>query len=236
MSTVTTAAKAPDAPPAAGPAPSDGGAPPLSVRLREETRAAHERAEGSSFVGALMGGRLGVAAYADLAAQHHTVYTALEEVEETVRGLPGGGSVVFEELRRTAAIERDLAHLVGPDWRARVRVLPAAARYAAHLRDVAAGWVGGYAAHAYTRYLGDLSGGLAVKAILQRTYGIPDEGVQFYTFPGIPKPKPFKDLYRERLDALPLDAVEADRVVAEAGVAFELNTALFADLASVHLP
>lgn len=207
---------------------------PLSVHLRTATRTQHEQAEGTSFIARLMAGELTVAAYADLAAQHHTIYTALEEAELFVRADPAGRTVVFDELPRVAALEADLAVLVGPRWRDEIRVLPATLRYAERLRTVAGTWVGGYVAHSYTRYLGDLSGGLAVKAILQRSYGVADDAVNFYTFPAIPKPKLFKDEYRARLDALPFDAAERDRVAEEARVAFDLNTALFAELGAIH--
>ncbi|MBI9113482.1 biliverdin-producing heme oxygenase [Sanguibacter suaedae] len=209
---------------------------PLSVHLRTATRTQHEEAEGTSFIGSLMAGDLDVAAYADLAAQHHAIYSALEAAEPFLRADRHGARLVFGELPRVRALEADLTTLVGPSWRDEVRTLPATERYAARLRDVAGTWVGGYAAHAYTRYLGDLSGGLAVKAILQRTYRVPDEAVNFYTFPGIAKPKLFKDEYRRRLDALPLDTDERERVADEARTAFRLNTDLFRELAEVHLP
>ncbi|MEP7762318.1 biliverdin-producing heme oxygenase [Sanguibacter sp. 25GB23B1] len=207
---------------------------PLSVHLRTATRTQHEQAEGTSFIGRLMAGELDVAAYADLATQHHTIYTALEEAELFVRADPAGATIVFDELPRVAALEADLTVLVGPGWRDEVRVLPATLRYAERLRSVAGTGVGGYVAHAYTRYLGDLSGGLAVKAILQRSYGVADDAVNFYTFPAIPKPKLFKDEYRARLDALPFDAAERDRVAEEARVAFDLNTAVFGELGAIH--
>ncbi len=207
---------------------------PLSALLRSATRRAHETAESTGFVTRLMAGELSVAAYADLAAQHRVVYAALESADDALRRDPVGSRLVVDGLARSAAIERDLEALVGPGWRDEVRVLPAAERYAERLREVVGTWVGGYAAHAYTRYLGDLSGGLAIKAILQRSYGVPDEAVQFYTFPAIPRPKLFKDEYRARLDALPFDADERERVADEACVAFELNTALFTELAAVH--
>lgn len=210
--------------------------PALSEHLRSATRAQHERAEGTSFVGSLMQGELDVSAYADLAAQHHAIYTALEGAEPFVRADPDGAAVVFEELQRVPALEADLAVLVGPGWRGEVRLLPATLTYVERLETVASTWVGGYIAHAYTRYLGDLSGGLIIRSILQRSYGLPDEAVNFYTFPGIAKPKVFKDAYRALLDALPFDADERERIAAEARVAFDLNTALFTDLAAVHLP
>jgi heme oxygenase len=205
----------------------------LSLRLREGTRPEHEQAEASGFVEQLLAGKLDVAAYADLAAQQLAVYRALEAESAAVRADARGASLVFDELTRTPSIERDLAFLVGPDWAERIVIRPATLAYVAHLQGVGAD-LARYAAHAYTRYLGDLSGGQIIKRMLERHYGLGPDGLAFYTFDEIPKSKPFKDLYRERLDGLGLDEAEVARAVDEAKLAFRLNAAVFADLGAVH--
>ena len=204
---------------------------PLSLALREGTRREHETAERSGFVELLMSGSLDRAAYADLAAQQLFVYTALERVGA---GLADDGGLVFAELERVPAIEQDLAYLVGPDWRAQVRALPTTRTYVGRLEETADA-LPLYAAHAYTRYLGDLSGGQIIKRMLQRHYGFTTEGVAFYDFPEIHKLKPFKDVYRERLDALAL--VDEARAVIdeEARYAFRLNAAVFGELGAIHV-
>lgn len=211
----------------------DAPAVPLSTLLREGTRAEHQAAEGSRFVEELLGGHLTVRAYADLALQLHAVYAALEEVGDAVAATPQGAGVVFDELRRVPALEADLAHLLGPGWRDGADVLPATAAYVACVRAVGTE-AGTYVAHSYTRYLGDLSGGQVIGRMVQRHYGIADEGVGFYAFPAVPRPKPFKDLYRSRVDALPLSDDEREAVVAEARAAFRHNRALFAELGERH--
>ena len=40
--------------------------------------------------------------------------------------------------------------------------------------------------------------------MLERAYGYTTDGLQFYIFDEIPKPKVFKDTYRAKLDAAPL--------------------------------
>lgn len=204
---------------------------PLSVALREGTRAEHETAERSGFVELLLSGRLDRAAYADLAAQQLVVYTALETAGSR---LEDDGDLVFAELTRVPAIEQDLAHLYGTDWRTEIRVLPATLAYADRLAQ-AADSLPRYAAHAYTRYLGDLSGGQIIKRMLQRHYGFVSEGIAFYDFPQIHKLKPFKDVYRERLDALPLDDEARAAVVEEARLAFRLNADVFGELGAAHV-
>jgi heme oxygenase len=207
----------------------------LAETLRTATRVEHQRAEHMPFVGELMAGRLPLDAYVDLLGQHHTVYGVLEAAEPFLRADPAGRTLVVEGLARSAAIEADLAALRGPGWRGTVRTLPATARYADRLREVTSTWVGGYAAHAYTRYLGDLSGGLAIRSVLRRDHGLPDDALHFFTFVTIPRPKLFKDEYRARLDALPFDAEERARVADEARLAFRLNAAVLAELGAVHL-
>jgi len=206
---------------------------PLSAALRTGTRADHEAAERSTFVERLVDGSLPLAGYVDLAAQQHAVYVALEAAGERLVAAGSDGGLVFTELVRVPAIEADLAHLLGDDWRTRARVLPATAAYVARL-DAAGDDLPRYAAHAYTRYLGDLSGGQVLKRMIERHHGLRGDGVSFYDFPQIHRLKPFKDVYRERLDALPLTPAQRADVVAEARVAFRLNRAVFTDLAAVH--
>ena len=207
--------------------------PTLSSRLREGTREEHESAESSGFISRLMSGGLGVDAYVALASQQFFVYSALEAIADDVRTLPQGSSLLFDELTRTPSIARDLEHLVGPDWRAIVMPLPATVRYVEAL-EASATSLPRYAAHAYTRYLGDLSGGQIIKRMLERHYGLGPEGITFYSFEEIPKSKPFKDVYRERLDGLELDEQQLAEAVAEAKGAFRLNQDLFADLGAQH--
>ena len=206
---------------------------PLSAQLRERTRAAHERAETVPFITDLMHGRLSGAAYADLAAQQHGIYVALETASAALVGASRGSNLVFPHLARTPAIEADLSYLYGADWRERIEVLPAAVTYAERVAQVS-GDLPRYAAHAYTRYLGDLSGGQAIKRLVQRHYGLAEDGVRFYTFTGVAKPKVFKDEYRAELDALELSPLEVDLAVQEATTAFDLSAALFAALGERH--
>jgi heme oxygenase len=206
---------------------------PLSALLREGTRADHGAANSEDFIEQLMSGALSRAAYADLSAQLLVVYEALEEASTAVRADGRGAGLVFNELTRVPAIERDLAFLYGPSWREEIEILPATQEYADRVREVG-GSLPHYAAHSYTRYLGDLSGGQIVKRMMKQHYDLDDEGLAFYTFPDIPKIKIFKDAYRSRLDHLALNQNEVATTLEEAHHAFHLNRVVFADLATIH--
>lgn len=204
--------------------------PRFSEVIREHSRDAHREAEASRFVTALMTGTAEKSAYAMLATQHFYIYEALEAVAETLREDPVAGQFITENLYRVPSLREDLAALIGPHWRETTTPLPATRTYADRIRETA-DWPGGYVAHHYTRYLGDLSGGQAVRSRLARHYGIDGDGARFYQFDAISKPKLFKDQYRAKLDAATWDADERMRIVDEVRAAFRLNSAVFAELA-----
>lgn len=201
----------------------------FAERIKRSSRAEHERAESAGFVVDLMAGRLELAAYAAMAGQLRAVYAVLEEAALAQRGDPVAGRFVFDSLTRTPALDADLAWLLG-GRAAAIELLPATRRYVDRLRAVAFDWPGGFVAHHYTRYLGDLSGGAIIRNRLRSVYGLELDGVRFYVFDEIAKPKPFKDAYRRLLDEAPWDAGEQQRVLDEVDIAFRLNRALFDDL------
>lgn len=79
-------------------------------------------------------------------------------------------------------------------------------------------------AHAYTRYLGDLSGGQILGRIAQRSMGLKsNEGLSFFAFPGVSSPNLFKQLYRSRMNNLELTEEQRNGVLEEAVRSFEFN-------------
>jgi len=211
----------------------------LSTALRQQTQVVHDQAENSAYVRQLLGGALPLAAYTALVAQNHAIYTALEAAAEAWRDDPVAGPFVFDELTRVPHLEADLHQLLGDDWAQQAVELqvPATDAYVSRLHQVAGDWPGAFIAHHYVRYLGDLSGGQVIKATVTRIYG--EDGHRstgFYTFDRIERIKPFRDRYRELLDTAPLTREQQQRVVAEAVSVFELNRAVFADLAERYLP
>ncbi|MFE9932463.1 heme oxygenase (biliverdin-producing) [Streptomyces sp. NPDC005533] len=204
----------------------------FSTVIRVASHEQHTEAETSTFMSDLLGGRLGVDAYTRYTEQLWFVYRALEDAAETLRGDPVAGPFIQPELMRVAEIERDLAHLLGPDWQESVVALPATRAYAARVAECAAEWPGGYVAHHYTRYLGDLSGGQIIRDKAERTWGFErkGDGVRFYVFADISNPAAFKRTYRELLDAIAADDLEKQRIIDECKRAFDFNGAVFREL------
>lgn len=198
---------------------------PFSVAMKEGSTAEHEAAEHSPYVSELLAGRVNRQGYADYLLRLRMIYEALERAVRSHREDPLVAAVYDPALERLEAIDTDLQYWApgaGHDVDS-----PAARAYRDRLTN--ASWGGELVAHHYTRYLGDLSGGQAIGKILNRTFDLDGAGLSFYEFPM--RPKPYKDAYRARLDRLGLDTDEIGRAVDEVKIAFNLNQALFAELA-----
>jgi heme oxygenase (biliverdin-producing, ferredoxin) len=205
----------------------------LSAAMRDGSKAEHEAAEGSAFMTELLAARVSARGYADYLLRLRVVYATLEDAVRRHAHDPLVAAVHDPALERLAAIDADLAFWA-PGRRPDDVRSPAAEAYRAHVEHAAsradAGWGGGLVAHHYTRYLGDLSGGQAIGRILDRGYDTGGAGVAFYAFDAVPKPKPYKDAYRARLDAVGLDEDGVRAVVDDVRAVFGLNQALFAEL------
>ncbi|CAN5669602.1 biliverdin-producing heme oxygenase [soil metagenome] len=202
---------------------------PLSVAMKEGSAQEHTAAEQSPFVSELLSGRVNERGYTDYLLRLRMVYAELEDAVRARREDPIVAAVYDPALERLAAIDQDLDHWAPSG----AREVESAAAQAYRDRVAGASWGGALVAHHYTRYLGDLSGGQAIGRILDRTFNLGGAGLAFYDFPM--RPKPYKDAYRNRIDAVDLDAAGVDRAVDEVKVAFSLNQAVFDELAG-NLP
>ena len=205
---------------------------PFSQALRERTWASHGESEGAGFMSDLMQGKGTKDDYIALVVQHYFIYEALEAAEAGFVGDAVASAFITPRLTRLPAIEADLEFLLGDDWRDQIVPLPTTQRYVDRINAVAATWNGGFIAHHYTRYLGDLSGGQHIRRLMQRHFGFETNGVGFYFFDEIASPKDFKNTYRDELDAVDWSAEERERVIDEVLIAYRFNTELFEDLSA----
>lgn len=203
---------------------------PFSAALRERSAGSHSQSETSGFMAELLKGESTREDYIALVEQHYFIYEALEAATEKMRQDRLAAPFLSDALTRLPALERDLAFLLGADWREQIEPLPVTQRYVDRINEVGQSWAGGLIAHHYTRYLGDLSGGIYIGKVMQRLFGLDTAGVEFYTFDGIEDPRAFKDAYRALLDAAEWDQDEQHRVIDEVLEAYRFNTELFEEL------
>lgn len=200
---------------------------PLSAAMHAGSQREHKEAESSAFIIELLQGRINGDGYAAYLRRLRVVYATLEQVIGDRRADPLVAAVYDPDLERRQRLDADLAYWAPGHEEGTAS--PAAAAYRERLLAVAAN-PAALVAHHYTRYLGDLSGGRAIGTLLARHFDLGGNGLSFYDFPAIPKPKPYKDAYRARLDGLGLDTDGTNAVVDEVKVAFRLNQGLFTEL------
>ena len=206
----------------------------LGERLKTETRALHVRAERSPFMAALLRGRLARGAYIGLLHNLHAIYGALEPALRLHAAHPALAPLDLTALARLQPLLDDLAALHGPSASATAPWLEVAtARYVQRLNDIASTQPELLLAHAYVRYLGDLNGGQVLRRIVAASLQLaPGVGVAFYDFGEPALVAAQAGAFRIGLDAA--EVGDADAVVGEARLAFELHCQLFAELALAH--
>lgn len=203
----------------------------LATMLREGTKKSHTMAENVGFVKCFLKGVVEKKSYRKLVTSLYFVYSAMEEEMERLKDHPVVSRIYFPELNRKQSLEQDLYFYYGANWREEAKNTEAGKAYVARIREIADTQPELLVAHAYTRYLGDLSGGQILKKISQRAMNLTDgEGTAFYEFADISDEKAFKNNYRHTMNELPIDLVTAEEIVTEANAAFGKNMELFQEL------
>ncbi len=203
----------------------------LALQLREGTRQSHTMAENVGFIKCFLKGVVDRKAYSKYVGNFYFVYSTLEECFTQHRDHPMVGKLYYPELWRKSSIEQDLDYFCGSNWRETLTPSPACQEYVQRIQTISETDPVLLVAHAYTRYIGDLSGGQILKNIAKRAMGLPDGcGTAFYDFEQIKHEGKFKKEYRAVLDSLPVDQETVERIVAEANHAFVLNMKLFREL------
>ncbi|KAG9264339.1 heme oxygenase 1 [Astyanax mexicanus] len=204
----------------------------LSEQIKEITKDAHVRAENTQLMLNYQKGQITQAQYKLLLCSLYEIYRVLEQEMDRNSRHPAVEPIYFpQELARVEALERDLEFFFGLQWRKRVTVPAATLRYAERLREIGRSSPNLLVAHAYTRYLGDLSGGQVLGKITQKTMGLSgNEGVAFFSFPEVSSAHRFKQMYRSRMNSIELSEEERKKVLDEAVKAFEFNIEVFDDL------
>jgi heme oxygenase len=192
--------------------------------LRERTKQLHLEAERTGIVADMLRGRARREDYGLLLQNLLPVYRTLEAELAKHAPSPLLGPIVHGELARAAAIEADLQHLAAQ--RSELSVLPEAVDYAYAIRQASAGDGSRLIAHAYVRYLGDLSGGQILKRVLAQALDLPPAALSFFDFSGIGDLAAFKAQYRMAIDQAGDEIEDFSGIVEEGARAFRLSIEL----------
>lgn len=197
----------------------------LATVLKNETKKIHETVESHPFIQNLLNGKIKKETYALYLRDLLEIYRALEKGLTTHKNHPKVKHIYFPELFRSSAIEKDLDAFQGN----LIKPTPAALSYAEHLNHLSNKDPALLAAHAYTRYLGDLSGGQILGKAVKKQWG---DKINYHTFPEIKSLVETKKNFRNGLNSLPLTATEKKQVAEEALLAFRMASSIFDEVSN----
>nr|YP_009393739.1 Heme oxygenase [Caloglossa beccarii]ARW62301.1 Heme oxygenase [Caloglossa beccarii] len=205
----------------------------LAKQLREGTTKSHSMAENVSFVKSFLGGVVDKKSYRKLVANLFYIYSAIEKEIERNKNHVAINFIYFPELFRQSSLIEDLSYYYGVDWLSQIKPSSATQLYVNRIHEIGANQPELLIAHAYTRYIGDLSGGQILKKIAINAMNLQNNlGTSFYDFRAITDEKLFKSEYRNALNNIPLNDKQIGQIIAEANIAFNLNMKIFKELDS----
>jgi heme oxygenase (biliverdin-producing, ferredoxin) len=205
-------------------ATADGSSPVgVVTALYLRTKTLHVEAERTGIIRDLLRGEACREGYILLLRNLLPAYQAMEQGLENHRGSPALGVLADYRLDRASALESDLMALCGERWSQHVPLLAAGELYAKRITKAAESDGTRLIAHAYTRYLGDLSGGQILQRLLSRSLELQPSELSFYDFPRFSDLDALKSDYRQALDQAGTFAADPQIVVEEGAIAFALN-------------
>lgn len=206
----------------------------LAKKLREGTQKSHTMSENTAFMKCFLKGIVEKEPLRKLLANLYFVYSNIEAELERHKDHSIIKNIYFSQLNRKPSLAEDLAYFYGENWEQEIAPTEGGKTYVNRLKEIGNTEPALLVAHAYVRYLGDLSGGQGLKKIVRSALDLPDEkGTSFYEFEAFSTPNEMRDFkikYRNALNDLPVDDALADKIVEEANYAFKLNRDVFHDL------
>jgi len=211
--------------------PRDEDAPGLEASLRHGTADLHRAAERTPLMRALIRGELARPHYLCLLVNLLALYDAMEAGLRRHAGTATVGPIFFPGLFRANALRADIARM-GGGADGSPAPCDAARHYAQHLNALDAR-PALLAAHAYVRYLGDLSGGQMLKRVLARAPATQaGNALAFYEFGAHEAVAGHARAFRRGLAMLPADPLRIGELVEEARWAFRQHVEMFDQILS----
>ncbi len=204
---------------------------PFSKLLREGVWDIHSMADSSTLAQDMQEAKTTIDDMKKITAGLYYIYTTLEDAIQNLKNDYYVSKIYYPELFRMDYIKEDLKFYFGEDWQEKIYPTVAILTYISRIEYIAKTNPMLLIAHAYVRYMGDLSGGQMIKQMIREALNLTgDEGTKFYEFNKIPSIPEFKKHYRESLDSLDLSEPDQKAIIGEANLAFLYNVNFFREV------
>lgn len=202
------------------------------MRLREDTRVQHERAESAAFEQALFRGTLPRELYVAMLAQRFVIHRVLEAaIREAAPRVPTFDVLVTPELLQAENLRADLAFF-GFDADT-AEPCPAAAELIAAIESAAREQPAALLGFYYV-FEGSKNGARIISERVRQAYDLTGSDGTRYLDPHGAAQRELWRQFRDRMDAVPLSPEQADAVIAAARLTFDCVTRIGTELLEQH--
>jgi heme oxygenase len=202
--------------------------------VKKETGRVHQMIERTGFIGRLFQGEASRSEYAQYLTNLYYVYRCLEEGLTRHRRHAFVDPIFFPELHRTEALEKDLTTLLGSGWK-QIEPLKATRVYVGYLTELTEEHHERLAAHAFVRYLIDLSQSEFLYKLYMNQFRLKQEEPAYHRYENIPDIKGFLLKYHSALESLPLENADRERFIQEILLCYFLNLAMSIEMDADNL-
>lgn len=210
---------------------------PFAEQLKQATKQAHTLTENLSFIQSYLRGMIDRKSYLQLIKRLHAVYLEMEHQFTFHQEHPLVREIYRPEIFRASSLEQDIHFFQEPSFIRNFSFTSKATHaYTKRIKEVASDAPHLLIAHAYVRYLGDLSGGRILKRITQRSLKLDTSGgLAFYEFPQVENLDLYKRDFKTMLNSLTLSPLQQYEILDEAVYVFTLNQQLFKEIEGNNL-
>lgn len=189
----------------------------FSAQLKEGTRIVHKDIESTSFIKSFLDGSLTRQKYIIYLQNLYCIYKDLEEALRKYKVIP-----IPQSMMRELSLANDLKGLDGEI--SNIKLLPSTLSYISRINRLQPELL---VAHAYVRYLGDMSGGTILASRLKQNLDI--DCLSFYSFE---KAANMKEDFRKSLDRIGehLTKEQRSEIVSEGNISFKMFVNIFRDI------
>ena len=197
--------------------------------IKEKSSLLHSVAEKTGFIKNLIDGNATVEGYAEYIFNLERMYKAIEDALDENENNPSVKPFVTKELYRSKLIRKDVDFLLGDKVNS-MKILASTEASITKIEELSQNKPELVIAYAYTRFLADLFGGRTFFSLLNTTYKIPTEGLNYYQFPEINDLREYVMKYHTLLAEINISNEMKSEFINEVNNAYIYNLAISNEL------
>ena len=197
--------------------------------IKEKSSLLHTASEHSGYIKKIIDGTATVEGYAEYIFNLEKMYNAIETALDKNSDNNVIKPFVTKELYRSKLIRKDVDFLLG-DKVISMKILASTEASITKIEELSQNKPELVIAYAYTRFLADLFGGRTFFSLLNTTYKIPTEGLNYYQFPEINDLREYVMKYHTLLAEINISNEMKSEFINEVNNAYIYNLAISNEL------